>query len=59
MGGRWYDIAGGRSRLPPQLFGYLPLERAEREYSLVKLLVILKLPPALHTIETSNVCSIR
>ena len=33
--------------------------RAEPEYCIIKPLIILKLPPALHRIETSNVCSIR
>jgi hypothetical protein len=33
--------------------------RDELEYCIIKLLIILKLPPALHRIETSNVCSIR
>ena len=33
--------------------------RVELEYCIIKLLIILKLPPALHGIETFNVCSIR
>jgi len=33
--------------------------RAELEYCVIKLLIILKLPSALHRIETSSVCSIR
>jgi hypothetical protein len=33
--------------------------RAEPEYCIINLPIILKLPLALHGIETSNVCSIR
>jgi hypothetical protein len=33
--------------------------RAEPEYCITKVPIILKLPPALHRIETFNVCSIR
>jgi hypothetical protein len=34
-------------------------QRTEPEYCVIKLLIILKLPPALRRIETSNVSSIR